>query len=166
MEEISNQTQTAAQSDLFLDGLEEPAAAAEQAPAAQEAQSGETPAGDGGAVDAGTDKGGAEPAPVAPAARPQQVQEADIHADLASFAAAFPEVFAQARIDPQVIPRCVWDMMHDQGLSLTAAYARYTTAQVGNTAGNQSNAARSTGSMRSAGSDAKNSDPFLSAFEA
>lgn len=166
MEEISKQTQTAEQSDLFLDGLEDPPATAEQTPAAQEAQSDETPAGDGGAADTDMNEIGAEPAPVAPAARSQQVQEADIQADLASFAAAFPEGFAQARDNPQIIPQCVWDMMQNQGLSLTAAYARYTTAQIGNTAGNQSNAARSTGSMRSAGSDAKNSDPFLSAFEA
>ena len=91
---------------------------------------------------------------------------AGIRADLANFAAAFPEVYDQARDNPKAIPQCVWDAMRSQGLSLTAAYARYATTQARAAAGNQSNAARSTGSMRSAGNDAKNSDPFLSAFDA
>ena len=161
MEEISNQTQMAKDpSDLFLEGLEEPAA--EQPTAAQEAQVEAAPTGDDGPVDTDTADTGAEPAPAAPAAPEQQPREADIQADLASFASAFPEVFAQAKDNPQIIPQCVWDMMRSQGLSLTAAYARYTTAQVRN----QNNAVRSTGSMRSAGNDAKNTDPFLSAFEA
>lgn len=155
MEENSNLTQMETDnSNVFLEGLEnapapaeQPPAQAETAPAAQQ-------------LPPAADSGGAAEAAPAP-----QVREADIQADLASFAAAFPEVFAQARDNPGVIPQCVWDTMRSQGLSLTAAYARYTTEQARTAADNQGNAARSTGSMRSAGSDTKNNDAFLSAFD-
>lgn len=150
MEEISNQTQAAdSQPDMFLENLTE-APAAEEAPWPDEA-----PAGDGAAIQAQT-----------PSVQAAPVQEADIQADLASFAAAFPAVFDQAKDTPGVIPQCVWDAMRDQGLSLTAAYARYVTAQARAAADNHNNAVRSTGSMRSAGNDAKNTDAFLSALEA
>lgn len=159
MEEISNLTQIETdQSGVFLEGLEDAPAAVDQ-PLAQTDQS--------PAEEASQAAEAAELAPpVAKAGPDRQAQEADIQADLASFATAFPEIFDRAKDDPGVIPQCVWDTMRSQGLSLTAAYARYVTGQAKTAAGNQSNAARSTGSMRSAGNDGKNNDAFLSAFDA
>ena len=99
---------------------------------------------------------------------------ARIQADLAEFEKAFPDVYKQAKSDPKAIPESVWKDVNG-GLSLTAAYARYTVnaakaaaqeAQQRAAAAEQTqkNAARSTGSMKSAGNDAKNTDAFLAAF--
>ena len=99
---------------------------------------------------------------------------ARIRADLTEFEKAFPDVFKQAKSDPKAIPESVWKDVQG-GLSLTAAYARYTVnaanaaaqeaqQKAAAAAQTQKNAARSTGSMRSAGNDAKNKDAFLEGF--
>jgi len=97
--------------------------------------------------------------------------KARIQADLTDFAKAFPNVYEQAKSNPKTIPEQVWKDVN-AGLSLTAAYARYAVAQAqqaqqaadnraATAAQNQTNARRATGSMRSAGNDAKNTDAFL-----
>lgn len=103
-------------------------------------------------------------------------RDARVRNDVAEFKRAFPEVYRQAGGDPKnVIPPQVWAEV-DQGFSLTAAYSRYVAASAAaqikaandraDTAGkNAANAARSTGSLRSAGNDAKNKDPFLEGFD-
>ena len=101
---------------------------------------------------------------------------ARVNADVAEFARAFPDVFNKAKGgNPRdVIPASVWKDV-DGGLSLTAAYSRYVAAEAAAqvkaaneraevAAKNAANAARSTGSQRSAGNDAKNKDAFLDAF--
>ena len=99
---------------------------------------------------------------------------ARIRADLTEFEKAFPDVYKQAKTDPKAIPESVWKDVQG-GLSLTAAYARYAVnaanaaareVQQQTAAAEQTrkNAARSTGSMRSAGNDAKNKDAFLEGF--
>lgn len=101
----------------------------------------------------------------------QETDAARVQKDLADFAKAFPEVYAGAQKDPNTIPDSVWAEVSG-GLSLTAAYAKYAVAEAGKAAQeaatkaqaaeqNQKNEGRSTGSMSSAGSDAKNKDPFL-----
>lgn len=108
-------------------------------------------------------------------ARRQAETQAEIRRGIAEFAKAFPEIYDQARKNPEVIPDSVWAAVNE-GLSLTAAYARYAVDQAGNAAKeaqgqvrtaqqNQKNAQRSTGSMRSAGSDTKGKDPFLQGWE-
>lgn len=167
MEERNDLTQAAASPlpDSFLEALEGPAAPDSQTrpeeTAAEDEATVETPdaAEDGQEAPAEEEALAAEPAALSPQRR------ADIQADLRSFAAAFPEVFVLAKDDPAVIPQSVWEAMEHQGLSLTAAYARYATGQARTAAGNSRNAARSTGSMRSAGNDGKLKDAFLSAFE-
>ena len=94
--------------------------------------------------------------------------------DLAQFAQAFPEVYEQAKSDKKAIPDSVWKDVN-AGMPLTAAYARYAVAKANEeakaasqraeaAAQNRKNALRSTGSMRSAGSDTRSSDPFLDGF--
>ena len=94
--------------------------------------------------------------------------------DLAQFAQAFPEVYEQAKSDKKAIPDSVWKDVN-AGMPLTAAYARYAVAKANEEARaasqsaeaeaqNRKNALRSTGSMRSAGSDTRSSDPFLDGF--
>lgn len=101
--------------------------------------------------------------------------DAKIKADLAEFEKAFPDVYRQAKTDPKAIPESVWNDVKG-GLSLTAAYARHvvSAAQAAEKAAKEradavvqttKNAARSTGSMKSAGSDAKNTDAFLMGFD-
>lgn len=101
----------------------------------------------------------------------QTAQRARIAADLAEFGRAFPQVSEQAKSDPKAIPDSVWADVRS-GMSLTAAYSRYAVAQAearaqeartqAETAGkNAENAARSTGSMKTAGQDTKSKDPFL-----
>lgn len=104
----------------------------------------------------------------------KEANDARIRADLAEFEKAFPSVYKQAKTDPKTIPESVWKDVRD-GLSLTAAYARYAV-EAANAAAKaekdraevaaqgRKNAARSTGSMRSAGNDSKNTDPFLDGF--
>lgn len=107
-------------------------------------------------------------------AEEKQQRKASVDADLAQFARAFPEVFDKARSDPKAIPQSVWDEVNG-GMSLTAAYSRFAVAQAKAQAEaaekkaeteqrNAANAARSTGSMRSAGRDMKSGDPFLEGF--
>lgn len=167
MEAQNDLTQAAASPlpDSFLEALEGPAAPGSQVLPEKSA------AEDEAAVEAPDLPENGQKAPVEektlaaePAALSPQ-RRADIQADLHSFAAAFPEVFVLAKDDPTVIPQSVWEAMEHQGLSLTAAYARYATGQARTAAGNSRNAARSTGSMRSAGNDGKLKDAFLSAFE-
>jgi hypothetical protein len=108
------------------------------------------------------------------AANAKTAQDTRIKADLAEFERAFPEVYKQAKTDPKVIPQSVWKDV-GSGLSLTAAYSRYAVAKANATAKaekekaetaaqGQRNAARSTGSMKSAGNDSKNTDAFLEGF--
>lgn len=88
-------------------------------------------------------------------------------ADIDEFAREYPDV---AR-NPDAIPREVWDAVA-AGSSLTVAYAKYTAKQAREEAErtrraaqaaqqNIKNAARSTGSMQSAGQNAGGRDPFL-----
>ena len=88
-------------------------------------------------------------------------------ADIYEFAREYPDV---AR-NPDAIPKEVWDAVA-AGSSLTVAYAKYTAKQAREEAErtrsaaqaaqqNIKNAARSTGSMQSAGQNAGGRDPFL-----
>lgn len=88
-------------------------------------------------------------------------------ADIDEFAQEYPDV---AR-NPDAIPKEVWDAVA-AGSSLTVAYAKYTAKQAREEAErtrsaaqaaqqNVKNAARSTGSMQSAGQNAGGRDPFL-----
>ena len=88
-------------------------------------------------------------------------------ADIDEFAREYPDV---AR-NPDAIPKVVWDAVA-AGSSLTVAYAKYTAKQAREEAErtrsaaqaaqqNIKNAARSTGSMQSAGQNAGGRDPFL-----
>ena len=111
------------------------------------------------------------------AANARAQQAANIRADLVEFAKAFPDVYKQAGGDPKtVIPQSVWADV-DKGMSLVAAYGKYVAANAAaqieaankraETAGrNAANAARSTGSQKSAGNDSKIKDVFLEAFDA
>lgn len=97
-----------------------------------------------------------------------------VQADVAEFAKAFPDIYEKAKTDKTAIPKSVWDEVN-KGLSLVAAYARYAVGAASNeakavkvraeaTAKNQTNAGRSTGSMRSAGNDVKVTDDFLDGY--
>lgn len=88
-------------------------------------------------------------------------------ADIDEFAREYPDV---AR-NPDAIPKEVWDAVA-AGSLLTVAYAKYTAKQAREEAErtrsaaqaaqqNVKNAARSTGSMQSAGQNAGGRDPFL-----
>lgn len=101
------------------------------------------------------------------AAQEQSAAEARRQADIAEFQKTFPE----AAKDPKSIPPEVWAEVRG-GLSLVAAYAKWQVAQAkaaqeaarqsaAAAAQNGRNAVRSTGSMKSAGSDTKSKDPFL-----
>lgn len=87
-------------------------------------------------------------------------REARVRADLRTFATAFPD----AARSPAAIPPAVWDMVRG-GRSLTAAYAAFQAVRDQAGRRNAENAARSTGSMRSAGSGAGPRDPFLEGWE-
>lgn len=102
----------------------------------------------------------------------KEKENQSIQTDLTNFAAAFPEVYKQAQANPKIIPQSVWDDVNSGKMSLTAAYSKYAIAKANeqvaaanrkaDAAGQQQkNAARSTGSMKSAGNDTKNTDPFL-----
>lgn len=102
-------------------------------------------------------------------------EEARVQRDVAEFAKAFPEVYEASRKDPGAIPDSVWEAVRD-GLSLTAAYAKYAVDQAGLAAREaqaqaraaeqgHKNARRSTGSMTSAGSGVKNTDAFAAGFD-
>lgn len=100
-----------------------------------------------------------------------------IRADLNEFASAFPEIYKTAKEDPNAIPESVWKDVSSGKMSLTAAYAKYAVEKANAEAvaatktaeaakNNQKNSERSTGSMKSAGSDTKSKDDFLNAFNA
>lgn len=99
-----------------------------------------------------------------------------ISAEVEEFSRAFPEVYKQAENDPKALPKSVYESWKS-GLTLTAAYAKYVVAQAAaekkasekreeTAAQNAKNAARSTGSMKSAGNDTKSKDAFLEGFDA
>lgn len=104
----------------------------------------------------------------------QQAKEtvaAKVRADLELFGKLYPDVYEQAKGNPSVIPKSVWDEVH-AGESLAVAYKKYADMQaveamkqmqVRVAAAEQSakNTGRSTGSMKSAGNDTKNTDAFL-----
>lgn len=101
----------------------------------------------------------------------RQDSEAVVRRNLEEFSKAFPEVYAKARTDTSAIPDSVWADVSG-GMSLTAAYAKYAVAEADKVVKaaedraktaeqNRKNGERSTGSMKSAGSDAKSKDPFL-----
>ena len=109
-------------------------------------------------------------------AEAEEQAKSKIDADLAEFAKAFPDVYKQAESDPKVIPESVWAKVNKGELTLTAAYSRYAVEQAKAEAAaakqaavveakNAKNAARSTGSMKSAGNDAKNTDAFLKGWD-
>ena len=113
-------------------------------------------------------------------AQAQTAAGARAQADVAEFAKAFPDVYNQAKSDPKVIPQSVWEATRGGKMSLTAAYSQYAVAQAkaeaaaqvkaaneraAATVQNHKNTARSTGSMKSAGSDSKNTDAFLAGFD-
>lgn len=77
--------------------------------------------------------------------------------------------------DAQEVPQEVWDDVIGNGTNLTAAYSIYLARKADATMAevrrkedaavqNQSNAARSTGSLQSAGQQKKSNDPFLDGF--
>ena len=98
--------------------------------------------------------------------------EARVQADLREFAKAFPDVYDKAKNDPKAIPEAVWSDVNAGKLSLTAAYSKYAVAQAQaaqkaaeaaaqTDRKNTENAAKSTGSMKSAGADTASKDPFM-----
>lgn len=104
----------------------------------------------------------------------KRAEQTRINRDLDEFRQAFPEAYNNAKKDPQSIPDSVWAEVKG-GLSLTAAYSRYAVEQarasvktaqetVKTVQQAQRNAQRSTGSMKSAGNDSRNTDPFLAGF--
>lgn len=99
-----------------------------------------------------------------------------IDADLSDFQKAFPEIYEKAKGNPKEIPQCVWEDVN-KGLSLTAAYAKFSVARAKEETAeaerraaaqiqNNKNADRATGSMKSAGEETKNKDPFMAGFSA
>lgn len=110
----------------------------------------------------------------AAAQRAAAVQNSEVarrQADILEFRKTFPD----AAKDPQAIPAEVWADVRG-GLSLVAAYSKYAVAQAKNAqqtaeqkaaagAQNQKNAARATGSMRSAGESTATKDPFLEGWD-
>lgn len=102
----------------------------------------------------------------------QNENAAKVQADLREFAKAFPDIYDKAKGDPKAIPDEVWADVNAGRLTLTAAYSKYAVAKAKAEAEaaakaaatakqNETNASRSTGSMKSAGSDTVNKDPFL-----
>lgn len=101
----------------------------------------------------------------------KETEAAKVRADLELFGKLYPNVYEQAKGNPSVIPKSVWDEVH-KGESLVVAYKKYADAQIAAekqqmtarvAAAEQSakNTGRSTGSMKSAGNDTKNTDAFL-----
>lgn len=83
-------------------------------------------------------------------------REARAQADLRTFRRVFPD----AAGNPASIPREVWENARRTG-SLTTAYAAFRAAREQTLRRNEENAARSAGSMRSAGAGTGPGDPFL-----
>lgn len=105
----------------------------------------------------------------------EEARRAKINAELAEFAKAFPDAYNKAASDPKSIPQSVYDAWKGGEVSLTAAYAQYIVGaaraeaeqaekRAATEVQNVKNATRSSGSMKSAGSDVKNTDPFLRGF--
>lgn len=104
----------------------------------------------------------------------QQQKESEkekIRADFELFGKLYPEVYEQAKGNPSVIPKSVWEAVN-KGDSLAVAYKKYADAQAAAelqqakaqaaaAVQNAKNVGRSTGSMKSAGSDTKNTDAFM-----
>jgi hypothetical protein len=108
---------------------------------------------------------------VAQANQAQAQRDARRSADIAEFSKTFPD----AAKDPQSIPQEVWADVRS-GMTLVSAYSKYTVAQANAAreaaeqkaaaaAQNQTNTARSTGSMASAGTNTKSRDPFLEGWD-
>lgn len=105
----------------------------------------------------------------------KKAAEERIQAEVAAFRQAFPEIAERAAKDGSVIPKEVWESVQ-KGMPLTAAYARYAVAQAQGgvkaaetkaaaAESGAKNAARSTGSMQSAGADAHTKDAFLEGWD-
>lgn len=105
------------------------------------------------------------------AVQEQAAADARRNADIAEFQKLFPD----AAKDPKAIPPEVWASVRE-GMSLVSAYSRYAVEQARAAqqaaeqkaaafAQNQRNAARSTGSMQSAGENRAGRDPFLEGFD-
>lgn len=105
----------------------------------------------------------------------RRAEQERINRDLVEFQRAFPDAYDNAKKDPKSIPDSVWAEVKN-GLSLTAAYSRYAVEQarasvktaqetVKTVQQAHKNAQRSTGSMKSAGNDSRNIDPFLAGFD-
>ena len=101
----------------------------------------------------------------------KETEAAKVRADLELFGKLYPDVYEQAKGNPSVIPESVWDEIN-AGESLAVAYKKYADMQAVEAmkqmqgrvaAAEQSakNTGRSTGSMKSAGNDTKNTDAFL-----
>ena len=101
---------------------------------------------------------------------------AKVQADLAEFQRVFPDVYEKVKADRNAIDQSVWDAVVQENISLTAAYARYAVNAANAAAAsakerssaaekNGHNAARSTGSMQSAGNDRHLKDAFLMGFD-
>lgn len=101
----------------------------------------------------------------------QESEKAKIRADLELFGKLYPDVYEQAKGNPSVIPQSVWDAVHG-GESLVVAYKKYADAQaaaekqqmnarIAAVEQSAKNSGRSTGSMKSAGNDTKNTDAFM-----
>ncbi len=108
-------------------------------------------------------------------AQAQEAGAAKVKKDIDAFAEAFPEVYAKAQTDPNAIPKAVWEAVNG-GKSLVAAYAAHVKAEADREvkaakareeAGklNARNAARSTGSVNSAGGETKSKDPFMEGWD-
>ena len=105
------------------------------------------------------------------AAAAQASMEARRRADILEFQKTFPDVAK----DPKSIPQEVWAEVR-KGTSLVAAYSKYALAQAQTAqqtaehkaaaaTQNQKNAARSTGSMKTAGESTQGKDPFMDGFD-
>lgn len=101
----------------------------------------------------------------------KETEAAKVRADLELFGKLYPDVYEQAKGNPSVIPKSVWDEVH-AGESLVVAYKKYADMQaveamkqmqvrVAAAEQGAKNTGRSTGSMKSAGNDTKNTDAFL-----
>ena len=88
---------------------------------------------------------------------------------------AFRKIYPDAAKDPKSIPPEVWQRVNE-GMNLVAAYAVYDAKQARAAQAeaekkaavavqNQTNAARSTGSMHSSGDNVKTKDPFLEGWD-
>ena len=86
----------------------------------------------------------------------------DTSAELERFRQTFPNLFELVRQDSKILPKPVWELVA-QGITLTDAVCLWLDQQQ---AQNLRNSHRSAGSMRSAGRDTTQSDPFLRGFYA